>query len=109
MKVIKFADNLVPLILSGEKTSTWRLFDDKDLQMGDEFEFVNKQTGETFASAVATDVRLKRVSEIDETDFADGHERYESLEDLVKTFQTYYGDQVDENTEVKIVKFKLIS
>lgn len=107
MKTIKFADNLVPLILSGEKTSTWRLFDDKDLQVGDEFEFVNKQTGETFASAVATDVRVKRVSEINEADFADGHERYESAEDLVKTFQTYYGDQVDENTEVKIVKFRL--
>jgi hypothetical protein len=109
MKVIKFAENLVPLILSGEKTSTWRLFDDKNLQVGDEFEFVNKQTGEKFASAIATDVRVKHVAEIDETDFADGHERYESVEELVKTFQTYYGDQVDENTEVKIVKFILIS
>ena len=108
MKVIKFADNLVSLILSGEKKSTWRLFDDKDLQVGDDFSFVNKQTGEEFARAIATEVSLKRVCEINEADFADGHERYESLEELVKTFQKYYGDGVYENTEVKIVKFQLV-
>jgi hypothetical protein len=51
MKTLKFAANLVPLILSGEKTSTWRLFDDKDLQVGDELEFINKNTNTTFASA----------------------------------------------------------
>jgi hypothetical protein len=31
MKTLKFYDNLIPLILSGEKTSTWRIFDDKNL------------------------------------------------------------------------------
>lgn len=108
MKVIKFADNLIPLILSGEKKSTWRLFDDKDLQVGDDFSFVNKQTGKEFAQAVATEVSLKCVCEINGTDFADGHESYENLDELLKTFQKYYGDCVNENTEVKIVKFQLM-
>lgn len=31
MKVLKFSENLVPLILSGQKTATWRMFDEKDL------------------------------------------------------------------------------
>jgi hypothetical protein len=35
MKTLKFRDYLVPLILSGSKTATWRLFDDKDLAKGD--------------------------------------------------------------------------
>ena len=30
MKILKFAPKLVPLVLSGEKTSTWRMFDEKD-------------------------------------------------------------------------------
>jgi len=38
MKTVKFRDYLVPLVLSGGKTSTWRLFDDKDLSVGDEIE-----------------------------------------------------------------------
>ena len=46
MKTLKFASHLVQKILSGEKTSTWRLFDDKDLQVGDGLIFVNKDTGE---------------------------------------------------------------
>jgi len=33
MKKLKFEPNLVPKILSGEKTSIWRLFDDKDLNL----------------------------------------------------------------------------
>ena len=35
MKLVKFRDYLVPLVLSGEKDSTWRLFDDKGLSEGD--------------------------------------------------------------------------
>jgi len=36
MKSLKFSAELVPLILSGEKTMTWRFWDDKDLDSGDE-------------------------------------------------------------------------
>ncbi|MEK6889082.1 MAG: hypothetical protein AABW80_03155 [Nanoarchaeota archaeon] len=31
MKTIKFRESLSKLILKGEKNSTWRLFDDKDM------------------------------------------------------------------------------
>jgi len=31
MKTLKFREKLSKLILSGKKTTTWRLFDDKDL------------------------------------------------------------------------------
>lgn len=43
--------HLVPLVLSGEKTSTWRLFDDKDLQKDDDLLLINKATGDEFAKA----------------------------------------------------------
>lgn len=39
MKQIKFANDLVSKILEGSKTATWRLFDDKALQIGDQLEF----------------------------------------------------------------------
>ena len=44
MKTLKFTPELCGQILTGTKTSTWRLFDDKNLTVGDELTFVNKQT-----------------------------------------------------------------
>ncbi len=45
MKTLNFSDKLVPLVLSGAKTATWRLFDDKNLAIGDELIFKNKAAG----------------------------------------------------------------
>lgn len=108
MKMIKFAEELVPLILSGAKTSTWRVFDDKDLQEGDDLSFVNKQSGVEFARAQAIGVCIKPIGGINESDYLDGHERFDGLDDLVTTFRKYYGEGVTIDTEVKIVKFILV-
>ena len=43
MKTLKFEPELAEKILSGEKTTTWRLWDDKALKAGDSVEFINKQ------------------------------------------------------------------
>lgn len=61
MKTLKFDQSLVPLVLSGEKNSTWRLFDDKDLITGDDLILMNKQTGEEFAKAKIVWVSLKQL------------------------------------------------
>ncbi|NOY35708.1 MAG: ASCH domain-containing protein, partial [bacterium] len=47
-KSLKFKEHLVPLVLSGEKISTWRLFDDKDLRVGDKVDLINSDTKEVF-------------------------------------------------------------
>lgn len=59
MKTLKFKPHLVPLILSGEKDSTWRLFDDKDLKEGDELQFINSKTDDVFGIAVILSTREK--------------------------------------------------
>lgn len=104
MKTIKFAPHLVPLVLSGEKTATWRLFDDKDLQVGDEVECLNKETGERFGGFTITSVREKPLKDIDDSDY-DGHERFGSQEEMFAQYQKYYGDQVTLDTPVKMIKF----
>lgn len=106
MKKLKFDSSLVPLILSGEKTVTWRLFDDKNLSVNDELEFIEKQNGILFCRAIITAVNEKMLGEINESDF-DGHEKFGSYENMIKTYQKYYGDKVDENAMVKIIKFKI--
>lgn len=69
MKTLKFAENLVPLVLSGEKDVTWRLFDDKDLKEGDRLSLCRAENGEEFSQAVIVSVFEKRMGDIDERDF----------------------------------------
>lgn len=107
MKKLKFRKNLSELILKNEKTTTWRIFDDKDIQTGDTMEFLVWETKEPFAVAKITDVVEKSFKELDEKDL-DGHEKFNSKEEMYATYTTYYNKTVDENTIVKIIKFELI-
>jgi len=107
MKTLKFRHHLADEILAGRKTITWRLFDDKDLKLGDKIELLYWETKEKFADAEIIEVREKKLGEIEEKDF-EGHEKFENREEMLETYRKYYGDKVDWNTAVKIIKFKLL-
>ncbi len=107
MKTLKFKGFKADWILSGSKTATLRLFDDKDLRVGDELDLINSDTGETFAHAVITQVIEKTLGEINDADLI-GHEKWNSLEDMIRTHKLYYGDRVNVQTPAKIIRFKLI-
>ncbi len=107
MKTIKFRDYLVPLVLSGEKNCTWRLFDDKDIQRGDNVSLINWNTKEPFANALIVSVKEKMLKDLQDADF-EGHEKFESEEKMYESYRTYYGDRVTPDSLVKIIVFKLI-
>ncbi|MFA6551874.1 MAG: ASCH domain-containing protein [Candidatus Paceibacterota bacterium] len=106
IKTLKFDSNLVPLVLSGEKNTTWRMFDDKNISTGDVLTFINKETGKEFAVATVTKVKEKELNKITDKDF-DGHEKFESKEKMFEIYRKYYGNKVTQETIVKIIKFKL--
>lgn len=107
MKTVKFKPSLVPSVLSGEKKSTWRLFDDKDLQVGDVLSLINKETLEPFGTARITSVIEKKMKDLQESDF-DGHEKYESDEKMYEAYRSYYGDRVTTDSVVKMITFELL-
>jgi hypothetical protein len=107
MKTLKFRPNLISLILSGEKTSTWRLFDDKDLQKNDEVEFLSWETKEPFAKVVFTEVFEKRLGDLTDKERG-GHEEYENNEEMLRMFSIYYNKDVTLMTPVKVLRFKII-
>ncbi len=107
MKTVKFSPHLVPLVLSGEKTSTWRLFDDKDLKKGDELSLVNKESGQEFARAVIIETEEKRLADLTDDDFV-GHEKFESEEKMYEAYRGYYGNNVTPESIVKMIDFKLL-
>jgi hypothetical protein len=107
MKTLKFAENLVPLVISGQKTSSWRPFDDKNLQAGDELSLINKATGIEFATAKITAVKEKAFKDITEADFF-GHEKYENREKFLAEYKLYYGDKFNDDTILKMIDFKIL-
>ncbi len=104
MKTLKFKPQLVEKILAGTKTSTWRLFDDKDIQVGDIIDVFNKDNGDQFGVVTITRVRVKTLGTLEESDW-EGHDRYESDEAMYTEFRQYYGDSVGPDTEVKLIDF----
>jgi hypothetical protein len=107
MKPLKFKPHLAQLILDGKKMTTWRLFDDKNLQVGDELELKNAETLEIFSKAIITEVREKKMAQLNKNDY-DGHEVFENEEDMYRHYRGYYPNhEIGPDTLVKIIHFTL--
>ena len=110
MKTLKLDHELAELVRQGKKTSTWRLFDDKDLSVNDEIKLIDKvdsarpETWKVIGTARISTVFQKRLGNIESADY-DGHGEYSSNHEMLKAFQTYYGSDVSFDTVVKIIRF----
>jgi ribonuclease HI len=110
MKTLKLEHTLAELVQKGEKTSTLRIYDDKDLRVDDEVQFIDKVDPHDRSTWVPIGVgRINEVIEkrLDALTAADleGHEQYESQAELLETFRGFYGSEVNESTPVKVVRF----
>lgn len=104
---LKFAANLVPLVLNGKKNTTWRINDEKEINKGDELIMYMTGENQPLARLLVTDVWTKPFKEFTEKEKA-GHERFKDDEEMVNQYKDYYGDWVNFDTAVKIIKFKLL-
>jgi ribonuclease HI len=110
MKTLKFDHELASLILKGEKTSTWRLYDDKDLSVNDTIKIIDKVNSASPASwqvigqGKVREIVEKKLGDVTDNDMA-GHEAFDSKEEMLQTYKSYYGDRVSYETPVKIIFF----
>jgi ribonuclease HI len=110
MKKLKLEHELATMVLNGEKTTTWRIFDDKDLSVNDRVVLIDKvdpekpQTWKNIGVATIKRVVQKRLGDIEGADF-DGHEAFASRDEMLATYQKYYGSDVSWETPVKILDF----
>lgn len=112
MKTLKLDHDLAESVRKGKKTSTWRLYDDKDIRVNDKVELLDKVDPNNPESWVGIGVARidvvneKRLGEINESDAID-HGKFASRAAMLKEFQKYYGPQVTYETPVKIIHFSL--
>lgn len=114
MKTVKFEHELADLIRAGKKTATWRIYDDKNLGVNDKIELIDKvdpqdpSTWTTIAFAVIDTMIEKRLGDITAEDMV-GHEQFDSRDQMLATYQKYYGPEVMFNTPVRMIHFSLLS
>jgi len=103
-KILKFTPELTQLIKDGSKTVTIRLFDDKNLTVGDKIILATRDGDKVtnFGKAKIEKITIKTIETLTDEDFV-GHER---VEDPLMYYRKYYGNKVKINTEVKIIKLK---
>lgn len=110
MKSLKLEHALAEEVLAGAKTSTWRLFDDKDLSVNDEVRLIDKvdperpETWRVIGTGVINQVVQKRLGDIG-TEDGEGHSPPGSPEEILASFKQFYGDDVTLATTVKIIHF----
>ena len=108
MKLVKFQHDLVKLVLSGEKTSTWRLFDDKNLSIDDMIELREFGKDTPFGTANIVRVIEKSFKELTDEDKV-GHETFADDAEMYRTYSTYYKTEVGPETRLKIIWFELLT
>ncbi len=106
VKKVKFRSSHFTKISPNYTNITWRFFDEKNLQKGDELILVNSDTDREAGRGIVLEVFEKRLGLVDRVDFPT-HEVYHTRDKLYETYRGYYGDIVTLDTLVKIVKFKL--
>lgn len=112
MKTLKLDHALADMVRRGEKTATWRVYDDKDIHVNDEIELLDKvnpsdpATWQVVGAARVDLVVEKRLGDVTASDF-DGHEEFKSREEMLKAYQIYYGPQVTFETPIKMIHFTM--
>lgn len=106
MKSLKFKTKLKEKILSGKKSETWRFFDDKDISVGDEAMLIDSDLQEEFAKVLVIAVSEKKFSDVSDEEMTSSG--FKNLDEMILHFSEYYGDRINRDSLVKIIKFKLI-
>jgi ribonuclease HI len=110
MKTHKFLHTAAVDIANGKKTATWRLYDDKDLSVNDEFNIIDKvnpkdkQTWAIIGRGKIYKIVEKKLGDITSADM-DGHEGFSSPEQMLKTYKNYYGQRVSFDDPIKMIYF----
>jgi ribonuclease HI len=111
MKTLKFDHEDAQLILEGQKNTTWRLYDDKDLSVDDTVKVVDKavpnnpSAWKVIGEGKVVEIIEKKLGNVTDADMA-GHKAFKSIDEVLSAYRAYYGDRVTPNTPVKIVHFE---
>ncbi len=110
MKLLKVSHKIAKLISTGQKHTTWRINDEKNISVDDDIGIVDKvnpripETWQVIGTGKVSEVLQKHLADIKKGDLGAG-EDFSSQPEMLRTFRKYYGRDVNELTPVKIITF----
>jgi len=104
-KRLRFSEPLPELILSGKKTVTWRIGDEKNIRQGDILSLCDT-SGKEFAQADVVAIKETWFGKLTPED-KNGHEPFASEKEMYDTYAGYYQQTVEPETVVKVIRFRL--
>lgn len=108
MKTLKFDHDQAQDILSGQKNSTWRFFDDKDISVNDLFRVIDKvrpddsKSWKLMGNGKVTEIVEKNLGDIEPSEMSG----FKTKDDMLANYRQYYGERVTLETPVKIIFFE---
>ncbi|MEM1535950.1 MAG: ASCH domain-containing protein [Candidatus Pacearchaeota archaeon] len=103
---INFLGSSIERILTGKKTITWRVGKKYEkLNPGEKLVFY--ANGKKFAKAKVLWIKKTTFENLTEED-KEGHKVYKNIEEMCKTFSSYYKKKVTPKTKLFIIKFKIL-
>lgn len=114
MEKIHFADKLIEPILSGQKTSTWKINEEvhfrrsntDNVKKDDLISLCNNE-GEEFAQGKILDIKEMMFEELTDEDKKE-HEKFSSDEEMYREYSNYYKIKIGPKSKMKIIRFNLI-
>ena len=103
-KKLLFAPPFPSILFSGEKTKTFRVSGGERYNLGD-FLSLCDEKGEEFTRAVVSNKNRKTFQELTDSDWQ-GHERFNSHEEMYKTYSNWQKFQVKPSTSLDIIEYK---
>lgn len=113
MKTLKLQHDQANDIRNGTQTSTWLLYDDKNLAVNDEVELIdtvdpaNPESWKVIGAGRIDSIVEKRLGSTSADEY-EGHGAFTSSEEVIAKYKLHYGSQVSADTPVKIIHFTFI-
>lgn len=113
MKTLKLNHTVAEALRKNAHSSTWRIYDDKDIRVNDKIELIDKvdphkpESWRSVGTARVDAVEEKRLEDFTKTDLK-AHSFFGTHEEMLKTSRSYYGSSVSFETPVKIIRFTLL-
>lgn len=107
-KTLTFSHPLPKMVLDWIKDTSRRINDEKNISVWDIIDLLDRENNfEIFWIAKVIWVKCTTFWNLTQED-REWHEKFNNNEEIYKTYSSYYWFQVTENTELKVIKFKLI-
>ena len=109
MKTLKLDHEIAEQIRQKRRTSTWRMYDDKNVSVNDDIELIDKvdptdpQSWVSLGTVRVDSIAEKRLSDITAADYQDDEQPFASSEEMLLYFQKHYGPQITLDSAVKII------